>query len=552
MTLSFLEANKVVTKKNNLPTNEFVLAASSQTEKLEAFIKACCIQKGFNCIYSVLPFNTLSQYVYQDKQSSAHHVFFLAPWDLVPQIDWRTGVPSSSFDYQQSIKDAHHFLNAVASFPSFQIVYLAAPVSPPSRNNILLTQLEQELRLLASSQHASIMSENYFSLTSYLTSGGLVTGAGLYNVANNIAEKCCPDNQPQKKVLITDLDNVMWKGIIGEDGLDGIKYEPEGAGYVHYIYQTLLNKLKQEGVLIAAVTRNDETLACSPFDSNLTFFKKDSFVAFMASYNAKSSQLESLSSTLNLPLDCFVFIDDNPIEIEEVSKQLPEVTCITFPEKTEAFPEFIAKIQRNFHQTQLTEDDPARTEMYKARGRVSIVSEKPGANLDNYLNTLDMSISYTKCSKNNYHRALQLINKTNQFNLNGKRLKESELLNIMENKETSLIIFSLKDRFGDHGQVCCFLLQDINNITHFVMSCRIFQRKLEYAAILILFTILKVDKLTLEHTKTDRNIPMQTFLAQGSSYDPEQHHHSIDRNKFENKFKEYLELFHYIDKNNLS
>ena len=543
MTLSFLDAHKIAAKQNSFKTLDFVLAASCQTEKLEPFIKGCCIQKGFNCTYTVLPFNTLSQYVYQHNQAQTHHVFFLSPWDLVPQADWRTGISSTSFDYQQTINHAQKFMQQVSAFKSARVIYLAAPIPPLSRNNSSLVRLEQELRLLILSHAATILSGDNFSLTGYLTTGCPVAGTRLFDVADIISSNCCPGNHETKKILVTDFDNVMWKGVVGEDGLEGIKCEPDGAGYVHYIYQTFLDKLKQEGVLIAAVTRNDEELANSPFNNGLTFFKKENFVAIIASYNAKSSQIEKLSATLNLPLDSFVFVDDNPIEIEEVSKQLPDVTCITFPPKTENFPEFIQNVARCFHEHQLTEDDYSRTEMYKARGKVSVVTEKKGADLTEYLTSLDMSASYTQCTKNNFHRALQLINKTNQFNLNGNRLKENELLTILDRENTTLVSISLKDKFGDHGQVCCFLVQKTNHISHFVMSCRVFQRKLEFTALLILFEILQVDELSLDYSKTDRNIPMQMFLSESSDSTKINSELLIDRHKFETLYGDCLNLF---------
>lgn len=543
MTLSFLEANRLVTEQNDLKTIEFVLAASSQTEKLDLFIKACGIQKGFNCNYSALPFNTLSQHIYQNTHSNAHHVFFLLPWDLVPYANWRTGLSISPIDIKHSIKNAEIFLEQLSSFGSMEIVYLAAPIPPLSRNRTSTQKLEHELNLLLLKYNTTILPKEYFSLTSYLANGCPIAGIQLYYVADAIVDSCTPGGHESKKVLVTDFDNVLWKGVIGEDGIDGINCSQEGAGYPHYFYQSYLRKLKQEGVLIAGVTRNDEETAHSPFKNELTLIKNEDFVSIIASYNAKSAQIESLSKALNLPLTSFVFIDDNPIEIEEVKIQLPEVTCLLFPKKTEELIHLVNSIQLKFHEKHLTDDDHSRTEMYRARNVGNLTNNKQGADLTDYLQSLEMAVSYSKCHKNNYQRALQLINKTNQFNLNGKRIQESELVKVLENKDTSLYTFSLNDKYGEHGQVCCALIQNKSQITHLVLSCRVFQRKLEHAALLTLFNLLGVDELSLDYIMTERNIPLQMFISDSESINQANDDIIIKSHEFEAEFSKYLNLF---------
>lgn len=544
MTLSFLQANKIITTPNNFKTCNFVLASSCQTEKLSTFIQACCIQNKFNGHYDVLPYDTLAQYLHQKEKPNTHHVFFLLPWDLVPQLNWRRGVTSHTLDYSQAINDAEIFLENIALFKSYNIVYLPAPIPPLGRNNALTKTIQYELCLLVARYRATILASKHFSLTSYLANGCPTAGTQLYDIAHSISEQCRAKQNTSKKVLITDFDNVLWKGVVGEDGLNGITNKAEGIGYIHYIYQTLLKKLKQEGILIAGVTRNDKSLALSPFENKQTYLKEDDFVFIIASYNAKSSQIKTISESLNLPLDSFIFIDDNPLEIEEVSKKLPDVTCMLFPSKTEKHIPFINKVMLYFDGTELTNDDFSRTEMYKSRGLILKESEKHGADLTGYLASLEMQLSYSYCDHSNHQRALQLINKTNQFNLNGKKINEKELLCLLENKEESLITFSLKDKFGEHGQTCCILFNSTSNkVSRFVMSCRVFQRKLEYASLLVLFDILKTNRIIFEHIKTERNIPMQTFLSKCTTFNENSDTFSISKKDFQKRFGEHLNLF---------
>jgi len=545
MSLSFLDASKIVTEPNQFDRRDFTLAASGQTEKLDIFIKACSIQRGYNCTYNVLPFNTLAQYIFQQEHIHKQHIFLLFPWDLVPLLDWRTGINSENLNFDDIIDYADKLLTAISTYQDAQILFITADTPPVTRRQKLIQRIENKILTLLIDNNANILPTNYFSLSSYLSNGCAIASIHLYEVANKISALITHQPFTTKKIIVTDFDNVLWKGIIAEDGLNGIKCDAEGTGYTHYIYQTFLKKLQQEGILIAGVTRNDRHSALSPFYNKLTVLDKDDFVSILASYNAKSSQLESISKALNLALDSFIFIDDNPIEIEEVKTQLPQVTCIPYPHKTEKFKGFLETIHSYLLEDKLTEEDKSRTRQYKLRKKTAEASNKQGANLTEYLATLDMSIAYQKCGNTNYQRALQLINKTNQFNLNGERLTEDRLIRLIENEGTSLVTFSLTDKFGDHGQVCCILIQNYSQISHFVMSCRVFQRRLEYAAIVLLSNLLQTESFKLSYKRTDKNIPLQTFLSENNINKDSDSQIILNVSEFKSKHESCLDLFSY-------
>lgn len=548
MSLSFLEACKIVSSVSEYGTADFILASSGQTEKLDVFIKACCLLSGFNASYSTIPFNTLNQYILDRKPSSLHHVFLLYPWDLVPELDWRTGFANKKFNYRKACKKAVDFLSKLSRFESYQIIYIPAATPPITRDLLCQQTLSNKLLAYIRNQSGIILSEDDFSLSSYLANGCAIASAQLYTVARSIADNCKMSATSEKKIIVTDFDNVLWKGVIGEDGIDNIHCDQDGSGYIHYIYQSILKMLKQEGVLIAGVTRNDDLLAKSPFQAGKTAFNYDDFISVIASYNAKSAQIKHLAEVLNLPLDSFVFVDDNPLEIEEVSKQLPKVTCMTFPRKSEEFIEFSATLQKAFLSSEFSNEDSNRTEMYRARAESIAASHASGSDITDFLLSLNMQLTIHHCMPGNHHRALQLINKTNQFNLNGCRLTQDEVINILSNEDSSLITFSLKDKYGEHGQICSMLIQNGNRISHFVLSCRVFQRKIEYAAILLAAKLLNRNTLIFDYCKTNKNLPLTDFFKEAQIINnPQNNCYEVCCTFFYEKYHPVLSLFNVID-----
>ena len=537
MSLSFLEANAIATSSNDLKEVKFVLASSSQTEKIDIFLKAHCILNGFNADYQSLPFNTLAQYLESNPQTDIPHVFIVFPWDIIAEADWRTGIGSSNISLSRSQSRTQDFLSKLDIFPLKHIIYLPAKILPVHHALHINQQIEQQLIQNMLVHGATILKPEYFSLSSYLSNGSALSSKKLSSIAQKVASSLT--NRESKKILITDLDNVMWKGVIGEDGLNGINCTPEGSGFVHFIYQTYLMKLESQGILIAAVSKNDNETALRPFNNHGTHFKQESFVAFIASYQAKSSQIENLLEKLNLPLDSAVFVDDNPIEIEEVKSKLPSVSCITFPQKNEAFPKFLEQLQNKFDIPTITSDDKNRTELYKTRTKAIQTSHEEGSDLKNYLRTLNMELTIQIGSENNFQRALQLINKTNQFNLNGKRLTEEELTVLLQ-KKYSLYSFSLKDKFGEHGQIASILISDNNHIHYFVMSCRVFQRKIEHAVLLWLIQYNKIVHLKFDFVETPKNIPVKIFMSEDLSVGATKH---LDIGSFLKNNSETLDLF---------
>jgi FkbH-like protein len=426
-------------------------------------------------------------------------------------LDWRSGasegVAESNKIAQQLDKMADLLQHRDASF-----FYIQAPTLPLHANQADTQSLHKSLLALMLQLRADVFPATFFSLNSYLHFG--VPFAS--NQCGDLAEKICavllPKVSAPKKLLITDLDNVMWAGVIGEDGLQGIQYAPEAAGYPHFIYQTLLRKLKGEGVLLAAVSKNDPDLARAPFHQSLSVLKEDDFVTILASYQEKAMQIAALVEQLNLGLDACVFVDDNPVEIAAVKQHLPLVHCLTFPAKVDGLIDFFAQLEVLFSNPNLTQEDKNRTSLYRTRlaGMAPVTSGE--VNLENFLRELEMVLQVFDRSASQQERAIQLINKTNQFNINGIRFTEAEVHRVLE-EGGRLLTASLKDKHGDHGEIVAGLLDRDEKILALVMSCRVMQRKVEHVFLgWLANNVLGGDHIRLQFVATDRNTPVQHFL----------------------------------------
>jgi FkbH-like protein len=334
----------------------------------------------------------------------------------------------------------------------------------------------------------------------------------------------------------------MWRGVIGEDGIDGIRYSPEGVGFRHFLYQTFLAKLKREGTLLAAVSRNDPELALAPFLTEQMTLRVEDLVVIAASYNAKSSQIRSIANQLNLGLESFVFVDDNPIEIEEVSQALPELTTVMFPANDDELPKFFETLSTLFGRAAVTTEDAERTEMYRRRFEGMLPASSEGADLTNFLRGLEMSMIIHDRSEGDYTRAVQLINKTNQFNLNGRRVSGDDVGATLA-AGGRLYGVTLNDRTGSHGEVLACLIDAGGTVRSLVMSCRVFQRRLEYAFLSWLTGEENAPK-DLEFSATERNEPMRLFLRDPAfSQQTSEGMINIDADEFSNRHAGDFALF---------
>ena len=507
--MNFLEARRILASFGGGPELSFLFALSGTAEPLQLYLEAAGAQRGLLARPRFLPFNTLPQHL-AGAPDQGPTVYLLLPWDFVPEADWRSGVPSARPDVAQSLDRAREVADAIRRRPLSKALYLPAPFPPLTGSPARDRALQYTLEGVAAELGARFLPREAFALGAYFSSGCPIGGAWLGRVGIAAIEALATAPSSPAKVLVTDLDNTLWAGVIAEDGPEGIRFGPEGAGYRHFAYQTLLARLRREGTILAAVSRNDPAVVLPPLRSGQMPLHEDDFVATIASYHAKSAQIRELATQLNLGLDAFVFVDDNPVEREEVRQALPAVRCLPFPTTDEELPAALDRLAELFAREALTEEDRERTALYRRRMDGLAPSDASGGDLTRFLTDLQMRLRMHDRSKGDRTRAVQLINKTNQFNANGRRWTEEEVATILA-RGGRLYGASLADRSGEHGEVIACLIDADGTVEAFVMSCRVFQRRAE-SAFLASLASRGIHPSTIRHAATERNEPFRQFL----------------------------------------
>jgi FkbH-like protein len=509
--MNFLEAHKIVSGFPGGEVLSFLLATSGTAVPFDIYLKAAAARLGRAAQVRTLPFNTLAQALREHPMPGETEVFLLMPWDFAPETDWRSGLPAGEVDFNKLRQRADLTACFLRERRGARLLYIPAPVPPIFPDYADNTGLASYLVGLAACLGARILPAGAFSLGSYLASGCAVGGAFLGEVAEAIVQQAhTAAARETGKVLVTDLDHCLWCGVVAEDGLDGILFAPEGRGYRHFIYQSLLIRLKREGALLAAVSRNDPDVGLQPLRSGHMPLREDDFVCVVCSYNAKSAQIRDIARRLNLGLDSFVFVDDNPVELAEVSSLLPQVHCLQFPSYDEGLVPLFTELSRLFTRPTLTAEDRERTEMYRRRLQGMVPAQVEGANITRFLRSLEMTLTLRDRSGGGRERVVQLINKTNQFNLNGRRVTDEEIAAAL-NAGAHLYSATLADRHGTHGEILACLISPEGVIRHFVMSCRVFERRVEYAFLAWLGAQTQ-PPCGLDFLLTQRNEPFRNFL----------------------------------------
>lgn len=509
--MKYLQAHRAVSAlPDEAPAATVLLATSFQSENLDLYLQARHALAGMRLQVQHLPFGTLAQQSFTAANSD--EVWLILPWDWLPETDWRTGLPAQPLDLGE-IESRLTAQEQRLRQRGMPIVYLDAPLPPVMASQALQAQLAHRLRESAYRVGATLVDGQAFDLNAFLSSGVAIAGRSADAVAGVLYSVRYPSPKVPCKVLVTDLDRVMWHGIIGEDGVDGVQYRPEGAGYPHFLYQQALQRLKQSGTLIAAVSRNDADLARAPFEAGQMTLNDTDLVAILGSYQPKSAQIRHLLEQLNLGLDSVVFVDDNPVELSEVGTALPEVHCLRFPDTLTEFPDFMTSLMAHFEQDATSQEDRQRTELYRTRLAGMAPVEAEGADLSAFLASLEMTLTWHDRSQTQHDRALQLINKTNQFNLNGKRWTEDELTAVLASGGR-LYSASLADAHGEHGEIMACLIDHEGCIRAWVMSCRVLQRQVETVFLhLLAGQSGTLETLRFDRVNTERNRPLQDFLA---------------------------------------
>ena len=340
--------------------------------------------------------------------------------------------------------------------------------------------------------------QNWHDKNIWFTAKYAISFEAIPTLANNISGIILSILGKSKKCLVLDLDNTCWGGVIGDDGLNGIKLGNEtAAGEAYMVFQSYAKELKQRGVILAVSSKNDHEIAKEAFTHSDSVLVFEDFISFKANWDPKYLNIEKIANEINIGLDSLVFLDDNAMERNIVESQLPAVSV---PNIGDNILNFIDYIERNnyFETVSLSGDDIHRNKFYS--GNIERVKqESVFDNYEDFLLSLDMKAEIKSFSSIYTERITQLINKTNQFNLTTNRYKLTEIEEVLLNEKFITLYGKLTDKFGDNGLVSVVIgeiIDDICMVDTWLMSCRVLKRDMEFAMFDKLVQECKIRELT--------------------------------------------------------
>ncbi len=324
----------------------------------------------------------------------------------------------------------------------------------------------------------------------------------------------------RKKCLVLDLDNTLWGGVIGEDGLNGILLSEHGEGARYRDFQLRIRELGKMGVILGIVSKNNEADALEVFERHENMvLRKDDFAATKINWLTKAENVAELAQDLDIGLESIVFVDDNPVEREAIKSALPEVTVPEFPADTCELSSFLEQVYKEcFFTLESTDEDRKRTETYLANAKRA--AERTAApSIDEFLAGLGTKIFLTRARDEDIARAAQLTQKTNQFNLTTRRYSEQELRKLESTSDATVFIASVADKYGDNGKVVVGILRrkapDTAELDTFLMSCRVLGRFIEDRILDHIVKELRSEGLSRLHVRfvpTKKNAPARPFV----------------------------------------
>jgi len=325
-------------------------------------------------------------------------------------------------------------------------------------------------------------------------------------------------NGQARKVVILDLDDTLWGGIVGEAGWQGIAlggHDPAGEALVDF--QRELKALTRRGILLAIVSKNEESIAIEAITKHPEMaLKMDDFAGWRINWQDKAANIIDLMAELNLGLDSAVFIDDNPVERARVREALPQLLVPEWPSDKRLYPEALLSLDC-FDRPSVTEEDRQRARMCAVE-RIRKESKLHLVNLEEWLATLKTTVRVEELNQANLPRAAQLLNKTNQMNLSTRRMSEADFDAWAEEEGRRVWTFRVSDKFGDSG-LTGILSIEIDGpqarIIDFVLSCRVIGRKIEEAMLHIAISWARsagVQEVYANYSQTPKNKPCYDFF----------------------------------------
>lgn len=512
------------------------IAATFTAEPIEEFVDFWMKELNLPCRIEFAPYNQIFQQLLdpasllaQNQQGMNLILVRLEDWqrfeqghggeDLLPSVDAEK-MERTMQDFLLALKSAAH--NSATPY----LVYLC-PASPVLAAYAEWTVLCQRLEALMAAELKGISNLFLFTPAEWMATYPVETyydpiGDRLGHIpytplffsalGTAIARKIHTLKTPPHKVLVLDCDNTLWQGVCGEDGALGVQ--------VSQPYQSLQEFVVAQhdaGMLICLNSKNSETDVLEVFKQHTDMpLKLEHLVSWRINWEPKSQNLQSLAQELQLGLDSFIFIDDNPVECAEVQANCPSVLTVQLPQATEAIPTFLDHVWA-FDRLKVTTEDRQRTELYK-RNLERERFRHTSLTLQDFLTQLELKIKISPLTPQNIARVAQLTQRTNQFNITTVRRSEGEIQELYQSGILKCLVVEVRDRFGDYGLVGAMIFgiaSDAISVDTFLLSCRVLGRGVEYRMLSHLAEIAQeqgITQLDLPFIPTAKNQPALNFL----------------------------------------
>ena len=459
----------------------------------------------------------------------------LGGWQVSDLHEFVSSVDLQLSRLQRAIKNAARSVPVVISLPTIPLPPLF--YTPPNVNSAEKTKLllslakfaanlseEPGIRILDSQSLDSVSPPAArFDIKSEILSGFPYKLPHASALAQSMASLL--QTRTPKKGLITDLDDTLWSGILGEVGVDGVNWSLEHHSHIHGLYQQFLSSLASTGVLIGVASKNDDALVQQAFYRKDLLLKKDQVFPFEVHWHRKSDSVQRILKSWNIGPEAVVFIDDSPMEAAEVKTSFPAMECLVFQKDDyQSVWDLLVNLRASFGKTAISKEDAIRLESLRSAAPLLDALGQDGNASDEFLKRADAFVSFDFTKRPKDGRAFELVNKTNQFNLNGKRFSESEWTKFLADPASFLVTVTYQDKYGPLGKIAV-LLGKVNekklHVSAWVMSCRAFSRRIEHHTLKRILDKFDADEAVFDFQPTERNGPTQDFFLEIAGEPPQ-------------------------------
>ena len=541
--LALRDALSIVTRQSNIdPDDHYTigLACSFTPLHLEAFVKAYVAQRRPTADVRVEGgiYGDLAGGLTRIAETGPRSCVAVVEWqDLDPRLGWRESVHAPVADTEDICSTARLRLDRIAlrleDLGTHCPVVLVLPTLdlPPAYGGtarhagVMRTRLDLLLAdfaaRLVTAPGISIISRGNVAQTGADVRDlrGEVRSGFPYSLDHASALACAAVDAllppPTKKGLITDLDDTLWRGIVGEVGADKVTWDLDSGSLVHAMYQQLLARLAERGTLLAVASKNEPEIVQQALIRPDLLVDAEQIYPVAVSWRPKSAAIGEILRSWNISAADVVFVDDSPMELAEVAEHFPDLTTMQFPtQDPDAVAALLQDLTDLFWKESVSSEDRIRSASLKSAFEVDSARTSAQDELS-FLRDLNAKITIETETALQNPRALELVNKTNQFNLNGRRLDESQWRQLCSRPGAFAWTVSYEDRFGPLGIISVLAgMQSDRKITVdcWVLSCRAFSRGVEYHVLRSLCDLDEVDEVLLEFVETDRNGVLGTML----------------------------------------